>query len=878
MGIPKKALKESQLTYLTAGSPISDGSHDIFRVTFSDNGTTKSAFFKQLAPAHHYPELLAKISVATSLFKRVFQGKNSAEERLVFNDSEELIGTLSVTIDGFKPFNFADEPVPIDPSAKEQVIPSTKTLIEKNAMEILFGRWFLDDDDAHPHNLGFAGSSAADIDFDMFWYWFTIYMKEPRPVIGVPKKRVSLSVSDWESFPITKDAKHYHSPTYTYPGQETLPTVIVPAKDTLLPRVLPKAYADPEQFRLLANDPVAQEQKLAVALKVLLTYQPEVVKARLIETFGEMTLNYTSLDATSTTLRLKYESEFPLLCNERTNSKPFVDFMMGLYQEHYDNLYRIVVFYMGCENNGHGVPLAATHSALYHKPSLYQKIVAWVTEQNSSLYSKEEDSAIKYDLSELPKRYHQVWRDAFAPSFKELLQDSFLLTNKLLHNVSTFVEISPEIVGKKTTDETLTRAWELFGTMPELSKEKIALLISVDKDSKLRVGLMLLVDFTNKFYAITKTYYEKDCKALTEEDNLTFVSEIRKLDDEYNLKIRQSLENTSSFANEFNRIALSLKQFSEQANFQLHRTTTDEQMAKVRSAVIAKDLLPHTHEEVLAQFNDALFLWAKSINPAEFSRLVNDIIDTYYAPVLAPFSRRARSAPVKAYLEASIKESNENRLAYILSSGNDVGALNSSLIEYLTPHVLQTHHLPSIRNAVKSKAFKTDILVFSRSATLFAKTDSRFTHLYNAGGIALFYQTLFKWVAALDSSQFIAIVKAALTEYEKGISYWTTSRRAEVEGYCKTCSQVKALAMTFLNGGETATSLSPILFQKIVTAIKADIRRSVSKQDIPGYKLIAQYDPDTHKDFYLREIKVHSAGHSHTQEELPSAPLSGVGR
>ena len=859
MAIPKKALRESQLQNLTVGSAVNDGSHQISRVIFIDHGVQKPAFFKKLEPRNHYPELLAKISVATSLFKRIFQGKNSAEERLVFDERDQLIGTLSVAVDGFKPFNFSDEPVPLELSAREQVIPSTKTLIEKNAMETLLGRWYLDDDDAHPHNLGFAGASTADIDFDMFWYWFTIYMKEPRPVIGVPKKRISLSISDWESFPITKDAKHYHWATYQHPGQETLPTV--PMSGAILPRVLPKAYADPVQFQNLAKDQKAQEQKLAAALKALLTYQPDMVRTRLTELFGDLALNYTSLDATDESLRVKYEKEFPLLCNEKTNVKSFVDFMMGLYQEHYDNLYRVVVFYMGCPNNGYGLSLPATSSALYLKPSFYQKIVDWVKEQNATLYTKDEANA-KYNLDELQKRYHQVWRDAFAPMLKSLLYNAFDLTNKLnkLLEVedSEYVAVQPEMVGKKPVDDTLTRVLDLFGTMPELSRAKIEPLISVDKDSKLREALLLLVEFTNKFYTVVKTYYEKERVDLTEEDNLSFVNAINRLREEYNLKVRQNLAITSSYANEFNQIALGLKDFAEHANFQIHLTTTDEQMLGIGAPELA-----HTDESVIAQFNDSLFVWAASTNANELSRLINEIIDTYYAPIVAPLSMRGRATPVKAYLAASIHEKGDNRLAYILSSGNEVGALNTLLIEHLTPLVLKTHPNRSISKALKAGTFKTDIALFTRAAVTFAIHNDRFTHLYNARGISLFYQTLFEWVGELSKPQFTGIVQAALKQYEAQLSWLTRStKRAEVQRYCDKYGQVMALGLTFLNGAESST-FSDILLHKIIAAIQTDIKRRVIKQEQEGYKLIAQYDPAQHKTKYLAELKFHSEGPSH---------------
>lgn len=873
MGLPKKALRKSSLKVLTVGSAVNDGSHQISRVTFIENNVEKHAFFKELEPKNHYPELLAKISVATSLFKRIFQGKNSAEERLVFDDDDKLVGTLSITVDGFKSFNYADEPVPIEASQKEQVIPSTKTLIEKNIMATLFGRWYLDDDDGHPHNLGFAGDEAADIDFDMFWYWFTIYMKEPRPVIGVPKKRIDLTVRDYESFPIVKDSKPYHWSTFQHPGQETLPSVM---PSQILKGVLPKIYADPKQFEQLAHEPAAQEQKCAAAMKALLTYQPEMVRKRLTELFGDMTLNYTSLDDTDVSLRIKYEKEFPTLCNDQTNIKPFVDFMMDMYQKHYDNLYRVVVFYMGCENNGYGVPLASTCSTLYHKPSVYRGIEKWIKTQNESLYAKD-DVSLKYDLKELQNRYHQVWRDAYAPSVKELLHSSFNLTNKLLNQVSSSSEpILIEVTGKKATDDSLTSAWELFGTMPELSVEKIEPLINVDKESKLREGLLLLVNFTREFHDTVKKYYGKERKDLTEEDNLEFTDQLNDLHKRYNLEIRKSLAHTSTFASEFNLISTKLKQVSEHVNFQLHLTTTDEQMSDTVKTTVVKELLPHTHEEVIRQFNDSLFLWAKSIKPEELAEYINEIIDNKYKPTIEYLSSRHRTQSVKKFLAESMGQSGDNRLAYILSSGKDTGALNTYLIQYLTPHMLQNYPLLSIRNAVKEGSFNTDIGIFTKAAVNFAKLDNRFTHLYNDEGMTLFYQTLFDWVDALPSQEFDKLIQNSLTEYEAGLSkvssmlFWSSgSRRKEVEGYCKTSGHAKAVALTFLNGQDSST-LNSTLFDKIITSMKAKINESVVMQSLPGCKLIMQFDPEEHKTFYFAKLKEHSVAPSHKQNTSSS--------
>lgn len=868
MGLPKKALKESQLLIKTVGSAVDDGSHQTFKVSFIENGKTFEGFYKKLAPKKDYPELLAKMSVATSLFKRIFQGKRSAEERLVFDDKDQLVGTLSINVEGFKPFNFASEPAPAESNAKELVVPSTKTLIEKNIIEILFGRWFLDDDDSHPHNLSLAG----DIDFDMFWYWFTIYMKSPRAGIGIPKTRVTLTVADWEHFPNIRDPKLYHWPSYKHPGQESIPDVI-PGQGQILNKVLPKPYADPTQFEKLAQEPVAQEQKFAAALKALLTFQPDMVRNQLTELFGDMPLNYTSLDDTNVELRITYEKTFPQFCNEKTNVKKFVDFIMDMYQEHYDNLYRVVVFYMGCENNGYSVPLPATFNTLYHKPSFYREIEAWVKEQNEIVYSKDLP-AFQYDLPELQKRYHQVWRDAYAPTLKELLHGTYKLTNRLLTEVSNkgSIEVSTEVIetkdiGKNPNDASLTKAWDLFGDLPILSKEKLMPLIRVDKQSNFREALLLLIEFTNHLNEITKTYYEKERQNLTEKDNLVFSSQLSQLYTEYNLRIRQGLQHTGTFASEFNVISTRLKQFTEQVNFQLHLTTTDEQMKETAVTSISKEILPLNNVDLIKQFNTSLFLWARGLRPDVFNQYIIEIIDTKYKSIL---SLRQREKPVKDYLLISNNETCDNRLAYIFSSANgEAGALNVLLIEHLTPLMLQSQHITSIKAAIKDGTFNTpaNLDLYTRATVSYSSDAPRLIHLYSVEGMQLFHKTMYSWIEKLDSAKFKGIINAAMAEYEKHIWGWSTSRRAEVEGYYRYKSQAKILGLIFVNGRDSST-LNGYLFQKIIDTMKADINKNVEKQQDPGNKLIMQFNSLENKPHYMKDLKAYAVEYTHKPEAV----------
>jgi phosphatidylserine decarboxylase len=54
--------------------------------------------------------------------------------------------------------------------------------------------------------------------------------------------------------------------------------------------------------------------------------------------------------------------------------------------------------------------------------------------QNETLYKKD-DASLKYDLDELQHRYHQIWRDTYALTVKDLLHNTFNLTKRLLDKV-----------------------------------------------------------------------------------------------------------------------------------------------------------------------------------------------------------------------------------------------------------------------------------------------------------------------------------------------------------------------------------------------------------------------------------------------------------
>ncbi len=381
MALPKKALLEKDLIFHKKEDIQS--SHEIESVSWQEGGKTVYGFYKKISKEHNYPEYLARISVATSGLRRLL-GPGSAEERLVYNAEGKIIGSVSIKAEGFRPFNFAGEPIPPD-VAKNEVVPDTATLLRNNALEELLKRLFLYDGDGHGGNNGFAPDPknpgkkiTFGIDFDMSFGFITEIIKGLRPLIGI--QNMTLYHSDWLHFPNLVHAKPYHWPT-NVPGQQSLP--IPEFAHGIYKMVVPKPYADSAAFACLEEFPEAHQQKLLAGLKILLTKQPSVIRARLQEYLGDAPLNYTFLDVYKPGLSKELEDQFPTLFNPTTNNEPYIEHVMRLYQKQYDELYRAIVFFPGSDkvheassvNKSHAkVKLPPTLEDLIQHPSFRQTI------------------------------------------------------------------------------------------------------------------------------------------------------------------------------------------------------------------------------------------------------------------------------------------------------------------------------------------------------------------------------------------------------------------------------------------------------------------------------------------------------------------------
>lgn len=843
MSIPQKALMFGQLFFDKKPDAFNSGSHDVRKCKFIEDGQEKVAFYKPVNPQKQYPELLAKISVGASELMRLFQD-NAAEDRLVF-EGDKIVGTVSLALDGFQPLNCTTDPIPEDPNKKEQVIPSTPILVAKKMLKSLFARWALYDDDAHPGNLGLEGS----IDTDMFFYWLTIYIKEPRFGIGVPLQRVTLTVPDWINFPCIKDAKPYHWPTYNAPGENTVQ--IIP--DDIRAR-LPKTYANPAAFRALAGNPIAQDQKFIAALTMLMTYDRDMLKARLTDYLGDMSLNYSSLPAA---LRQQYETMFPDLFNADTNKCSFVDFMMALYQEHYDNLYRVVVFFMGAVNN-QGLALPATNDALYYKPSYYKEVMSWAERQNATTYAKAA-SEVQYNPQKMRGRYHQIWRDSFAMPVRDILVSALDLTNNVLQETLTHRQ---DLLDKskiaEPTAPNVTSVWHLFHSINELPPwDNLRKLITVDPENKLRPALKQLVHFTNELYAAIKEYYKKEERALTEEDNNLFVSKLESIYEKYHNVSSTVLGGDTDYAHKFNPIISQISQIAQKINFaaSAHPDSKDKEMS-VNAGLSSQAQLPFTDPSVVAGFVDNLFTWADGIGSKKWTEMITEILDKHYTPSLVGswVSLCKRTEPVKkALADSEGKQANSDRLAYILSTGTrEDGKLNTALILQLASKVSPMHS--SISQALSDGRFEKEIDRFRDAAIDYAKRNNRFRHIVSQPIISLFFDRLFKFVDELDRKTCKSIVKSALNDYNA--HSWWKERDAEVKGYLedKSLSNAEIVAKIFM-GGKVSSSMNDILFHKIVGEIQ---KKYASKKDAPDAWFFFNYTKEEHSAAYMAQLFVQS--------------------
>lgn len=861
MPLPVKAILYKQLKFLGGATP---SGHEVSKAEFIDiDGQTKTGFFKPLDST--YPVLLAKYSVAISVALRLALGDRAAEDRLVFDDEGKIVGSISINLPNFKPLLCSLEVVPTDSQQKEQVCPSVASLLRYNVAEWLVAALHYKCDDRHPGNVGLAGM----IDWDMFLYHITSIIKGQRLIDGIlkeaPEKGMKLRATNLDNFPILDDRTHW--PTNALPGNLNVN----------------KRCMSYLAFQALAENPSTeinegvirfQEQLFTALLKELLTFDPSTLRARLEEYLGDLTLDYFSVGHEK---KQKLQESHPKLFTEQTDKQLFIDHMMAVLQEQYDELYRAVVFYIGCDKNKSGVPVVPFSSFLRNRPSAYHEVKEWAKCQNKKMdhcwrqyqsrkspttplapETSDDESPLdvncvgpegRYNMDKMAQRYHKIWRDAHILQLNHIILEARILAHELANNLST--ESLPLALGESVMlDEltSLTEAWQLLGETSSLSESRR---IECDSNSSLRLGLQVLEQFIVQLNKCAHQYYRLNLTELTVESNQAFCDELAKIIRDHEKDIYKTF-GRSTWAFKFVKVVEELQRYYGGLHFQRHLRSTDAELStSVRHDYPALLKRPHTEEEIVNACLNTLFDWANALDKKTLEGHILAIIKECYQP--SPWNiiaNRWRANEVEYYLKNS-DEDGANRLASILSvGGHETTSLNTLLIIHLIPEMLRDTisqvdvNLMSVRNACDRGEFNA--AAYTCAATEYARNDERFTHVYTRKNMAQFNQALYGWINSMDVTAFQKMIEEALGEYEPyRLNFLSQKKRGpEVRGYLYAAngpSNRRVLANIFANGEISNTSLNTYVFKKVIKEMQLDLCNR--KEELPPeYNTIMKID------------------------------------
>ncbi|WED42969.1 hypothetical protein [Legionella cardiaca] len=876
MPLPEKALRYGQLRRKTAGSAVPTSGHEVYKVEFVDtDGQTKTGFYKELIPDGtgdgSYPAVLAKYSVAASILVRLAIGELGAEERLVFDENGQIKGTVSINLPNFRPMytskNVLLEGVPKDPQEAEIVCPSVETLLKYNIAELLVSAWRSKNDDFHPGNFSRFGL----IDWDMALYPYTYIMKGKRKSDGLmkdlPEKRMRFRSKEIDNFP------NIEGPTYFPPNQ--LPGNLNAAKRFSSYAEFQKLAANPT-IKMLSGEIISwQEQFFSALLKELLTFDPDMLRARLKEYFGEeLTLDFLSLP------KEKHEaltSLYPDLFNEKTDKEPVIEHFMKVLQIEYNQFYEAVVLYAGCMQNNSGVPVVGFSRFLRNKPSAFHKTTEWAASQNEKMEAqwkhyttqkseKEVYGALdayttppegRYDLKKMTQRYHQIWRDAHSLTIKAILNDGYTLIGQLANDL----RIKPLPLAKEEEQELkdLTESFQLIGT-PKLMKESET--VDCDTTNDLKKGLQALETFIYELHQCVSDYYAVPRDKLSAEHNQAFCKAVSKLIIKSETEVLPHLLG-SKWASALGDCIKNLQQFYNGLHFQRHLIAKDVAINEnATHDYVALLTGKHTDEEVVRTCLNTLFQWVNTLEKDTFNEIILQTISCYQPSFYNITAQRYRAPTVETYLKTTTDDC-ANRLATILSEGGtESTSLNTHLMKNLVPIMLDATqaqveiNLLSVRNAIEHNDFQ--VAFYAKKAQEFVKQDKQFTIPISKLKIAQFNEVMFTWAAKQTQKRMHAIIKNALIDYEPtGLSYLfrATSRGPQVREFLKEPrSNEQLLALILADGGNEKNSYNTTLLKRILNLMKQDLCSTKKKLDIPDWDMVTEVTED-HLPYYGEQLK-----------------------
>ncbi len=416
---PLKSISALDITDTKARDVQASG-HKVSKVSFEPStGISKLGFYKECSEEEYYPPLLAKLSVAIAMMYRLSLGERYADERLVYTEAGDIKGTVSIAIENFIPMRASRDPVG-DGQEENFANPTMELLIDHNIAELLVASWWLGEDDLHPYNLSLLGR----IDGDMSLYPLTCHIKGKRWACGkwldAPYKSTKLQAADLDTLLLKLDRTHW--PTHEIPRNLNFN----------------KTYASQEAFTLLEGSSDYKEQVYFALLKQLLSFQPETIKHRLSDLFGDEPLGLDSLADPTSTENPRKEAllrnfDRNLFYDQIGEERLFADFFINYMEQEHKKFYKLVT-----ENAGF-------KKYLNEHPEAFAKAKQWFVDNNKS----SQDHA--FDIEQIDTTYEKICRDAHKSEIitsihglsrvKRSLQGLIDFVNK--QNVINFSLVSP---------------------------------------------------------------------------------------------------------------------------------------------------------------------------------------------------------------------------------------------------------------------------------------------------------------------------------------------------------------------------------------------------------------------------------------------------
>lgn len=666
--IPSNALRLSQLAE-RGGTPTPPSGHTVKKVNFLSSSGLKGFGFLKYCDAT-YPPLLAKYVVGISQLYRMSLGDLASDERLVYDSTGTIVGTVSVALEGFIPMACSTETLSTEPDVRRFEAPDPHTLISENIAKLLVASWRNKEDDLHPKNLSLNGR----IDFDMSWYHILSIIKGERAVCGLlqerPAQGTKLLAADLHNFPELKSTRT-HWPTRIRPGNLN---------------VL-KAYQAQESFCRLKHSAKFRNQMFTALLHELLSFQPARLASLLHAYLGEEGIELSSLAApegAATASKSKKEQLLTILSPETFYEDPtsekercFAEHFALIAKKEYHSFYKIVVNY------------PEFREFLVKHPEAYLEVRAFY-EKNNEQYPR----ALQYDLVAMEETYQKIWRDSAVREVITLLQAtreeyenirkdidlSTFLSFSLLTPADTPAEMSaaaasppaleapargptsPGLTSKRRSSSSSSEEW-LLSALPEIITEEP----QSDSDPHLKKIRNAIANLYENIHQQASHYFELEKP--TQDDNERFVAVCDDLLTRIHMNLKtipggDTHRGSKKIIEKWHRLLAELRMDShvQQRTEYTHSATRIRYVAPmIRPQPTVAPILDSTIDNML---KDALLDWLLTQSLEDVVEQINRSLQSY-APTLTtgffgalnPFAyTRTRSMAVESLISKARKE------------------------------------------------------------------------------------------------------------------------------------------------------------------------------------------------------------------------------